>query len=55
MISVNLGLTTNMMVHFWDQKTIQDYLQLEHRNNIAAAEIVAILGETRQRREERKR
>ena len=46
-----------MRVDLWDQKTIQDYLQLEHRynNGGAAAEVVAILGETRERREERKR
>ena len=41
----------------WDQETFQDNLQLEHRytNGGAAAEIVAILEEAREGREERKR
>ena len=46
-----------MRVDIWAQESVQDYLQLDHRNNYggAAVEIVAILGEERQRREERKR
>ena len=41
-----------MRVDIWDQESVQDYLQHEHRyNNTArAVEIVAILGEERQRR-----
>ena len=51
-----------MRVDIWDQESVQDFLQLDHRchygeigdrNNYG--EIVAILGEERQRREERKR
>ena len=57
MISVDLAVVTNMRVDIWDQESVQDYLQLDHRDNDegAAVEIVAILGEERQRREERKR
>ena len=42
-----------MRVDIWDQESVQDYLQLDHRNNDegAAEEIVAILGEGRQRRQ----
>ena len=45
-----------MRVDIWAQESVQDYLQLDHRNNYggAAVEIVAILGEERQRREERR-
>ena len=43
-----------MRVDIWDQESVQDYLQLDHRDNDddegAAVEIVAILGEERQRR-----
>ena len=51
MISVDLAVATNMRVDIWDQESVQDYLQLDHRNNDegAAEEIVAILGEARQR------
>ena len=55
-------MATNIRVDIWDQESVQDFLQLDHRchygeigdrNNYG--EIVAILGEERQRREERKR
>ena len=41
-----------MRVDIWAQESVQDYLQLDHRNNYGgtAVEIVAILGEERQRR-----
>ena len=51
-------MATNIRVDIWDQESVQDFLQLDHRNfhgEIVAVEIVAILGEERQRREERKR
>ena len=57
-ISGDLAVATNMRVDIWDQESVQDFLQLDHRNfhgEIVAVEIVAILGEERQRREERKR
>ena len=47
-----------MRVDIWDQESVQDFLQLDHRchyGEIEYWEIVAILGEERQRREERKR
>ena len=51
MISVDLAVATNMRVDIWAQESVQDYLQLDHRDNDegAAVEIVAILGEARQR------
>ena len=56
MVSVDLAVATNMRVDLWDQETFQDYLQVDHRfAGEAAVDIVAILGEARQRREERKR
>ena len=56
MISVDLAVATNMRVDLWDQETFQDYLQVDHRfAGEAAVEIVGILRETRQRKEERKR
>ena len=43
--------------NLWDQELFQDNLQYEHRytNGGAAAEIVAILEEAREGREERRR
>ena len=50
-------LSTTTTVDLWDQETFLDNLQIEHRytNGGAAAEIVAILEEAREGREERKR